>query len=123
MAYGFLRQVFEIFENYETPIDMITTSEVAVSLTVDNISQLDHIVSALETFGEVEVDHEMTIICIVGNSIAEDKGTVSKIFQSLNNIPVRMISYGGSRNNISILVKSALKGQALEELNQGVFGL
>ena len=123
MAYGFLRKVFEVFETYETPIDMITTSEVAISLTIDNQEHLHEIISSLEPFGEVEVDYDMSIICVVGNGVAEDRGMVSKIFSSMEEIQVRMISYGGSRNNISILVKSALKQQALEGLNKGLFGL
>jgi aspartate kinase len=123
MAYGFLRNVFEVFEKYETPIDMITTSEVAVSLTIDSTEHLFEIVSTLEPFGEVEVDYDMSIICVVGNGVAEDKGMVSRIFHSLDDIEVRMISYGGSRNNISVLVKSAYKKNALEGLNNGLFGL
>jgi aspartate kinase len=123
MAYGFLRKVFEVFETYETPIDMITTSEVAVSLTIDNQKHLHEIVSTLEPFGEVEVDYDMSIICVVGNGVAEDKGMVSKIFGCIEDTQVRMISYGGSRNNISILVKSSLKKQTLEGLNNGLFGL
>jgi aspartate kinase len=123
MAYGFLRKIFEVFESFETPIDMITTSEVAVSLTIDNQQHLHQIVSTLEPFGEVEVDYDMSIICVVGNGVAEDRGTVSKIFFCLEDTQVRMISYGGSRNNISLLVKSSLKKQALEGLNRGLFGL
>lgn len=123
MAYGFLRKVFEVFEKFETPIDMITTSEVAVSLTIDNSSHLHEIVSMLEPLGEVEVDYDLTIICVVGNLVAEDKGKVSTIFNSLSEIPIRMISYGGSRNNISLLVKSTFKQEALEALNHGLFGL
>jgi len=123
MAYGFLRKVFEVFETFETPIDMITTSEVAVSLTIDIQEHLHEIVSTLEPFGEVEVDYDMSIICVVGNGVAEDKGMVSKIFGCIEDTQVRMISYGGSRNNISILVKSSLKKQTLEGLNKGLFGL
>ena len=123
MAYGFLRNIFEIFERFETPIDMITTSEVAVSLTIDNPAHLMDIVSNLEPFGEVEVDYDMSIICVVGNGVAEDKGMVSRIFNGLEETQVRMISYGGSRNNISVLVKTSLKKEALEGLNQEIFDL
>lgn len=123
LAYGFLRKVFEIFEKYKTPIDMITTSEVAVSITVDDTSSLFDVISELEPFGEVEVDYDQTIICVVGNLVAEDRGVVSKIFKALEEIPIRMISYGGSKNNISILVGSAFKRQALIALNKGLFKL
>ncbi|HET8860249.1 aspartate kinase [Marivirga sp.] len=121
MAYGFLRRVFEIFEKYKTPIDVITTSEVAISVTIDNIYYLDSILSELRPFGEVEVDQEQSIICLVGNMVAEKPGLVSKIFASLQDVPVRMISYGGSRHNISIVVDTRYKSEALKRLNDGVF--
>ena len=121
MAYGFLRKVFEIFEKYKTPIDMITTSEVAVSLTIDNPHHLYDIVAELEYFGETEVDKEQSIICIVGNRIMEEKGVVYRIFSALQDIPVRMISYGGSKNNISVLVRSEDKKQALNALHDRLF--
>ncbi len=121
MAYGFLRRVFEIFEKYKTPIDVITTSEVAISVTIDNAYYLDSILSELRPFGEVEVDHEQSIICIVGNLVAEKPGLVGKIFSALADIPVRMISYGGSRHNISVVVDSNFKQEALKKLNEGVF--
>ncbi|MBK6265530.1 aspartate kinase [Marivirga sp. S37H4] len=121
MAYGFLRRVFEIFEKYKTPIDVITTSEVAISVTIDNVYYLDSILSELRPFGEVEVDREQSIICIVGNMVAERTGMVSKIFNALQEVPVRMISYGGSRHNISVVVDSKYKKEALKNLNAGVF--
>jgi aspartate kinase len=121
LAYGFLRNVFEIFERYRTPIDMITTSEVAVSLTVDDNTYLKEIISELEELGIVEVDKDQTIICIVGNMISEETGIARKVFNSLGNIPIRMISFGGSRNNISILVDTKFKKEALTALNDGVF--
>lgn len=121
MAYGFLRRVFEIFEKYKTPIDVITTSEVAISVTIDNIYYLDSILSELRPFGEVEVDQEQSIICLVGNMVAEKPGLVSKIFAALQDVPVRMISYGGSRHNISIVVDTQYKSEALKRLNDGVF--
>jgi len=123
MAYGFLRKVFEIFEKYKTPIDMITTSEVAVSVTIDDTSSLFDVITELEPFGEVEVDYDQTIICVVGNLVADDRGVVSKIFMALDEIPIRMISYGGSKNNISILVGSAFRRQALNALNTSLFKL
>jgi aspartate kinase len=123
LAYGFLRKVFEVFEKYRTPIDMITTSEVAISLTIDNDAQLERIVQELETFGEVMIDRQQTIVCIVGNLIAEKKGLVKKIFDALEDVPVRMISYGGSRYNVSVLIDTSYKTQALNALNTGLFGL
>ena len=123
LAYGFLRKIFEVFEKYRTPIDMITTSEVAVSLTIDSESQLMEIVKELEQFGEVTVEKGQTIICIVGNMIAEKRGIVKKIFNSLDKIPVRMISYGGSKYNVSVLIDSSYKKEALIALNEGLFDL
>jgi aspartate kinase len=121
MAYGFLRKVFEIFESYQTPIDMITTSEIAVSLTVDSTVHLDRIVAELKNYGSVEVDRNMTIICIVGNNVMTSKDSISKVFKALNDVPVRMVSYGGSRHNISILTDSAHKNEALNSLNGYLF--
>jgi aspartate kinase len=121
LAYGFLRSVFEIFERYKTPIDMITTSEVAVSLTIDQTKNLDAIVTELKEFCSVEVDSELTIVCIVGSFTAEKEGYALKIFDALKHIPIRMISYGGSENNVSVLVDSKLKKDALIALNKGLF--
>ncbi|PRY06806.1 aspartate kinase [Pontibacter ummariensis] len=121
LAYGFLRSVFEVFERYKTPIDMITTSEVAVSLTIDNARHLEEIVAELKEFGQVEVDQEQTIICVVGDFIEERSGSGLKIFQSLKDISVRMISYGGSKNNISLLINTKDKVEALTKLNEGIF--
>lgn len=121
LAYGFLRRVFEVFERYRTPIDMITTSEVAVSLTIDNDEHLDAIVSELRAFGHVEVDREQTIICIVGNFVADKPGVGIGIFEALRNIPIRMISYGGSPHNISLLIDTRYKTDALLLLNEYLF--
>lgn len=121
LAYGFLRSVFEVFERYKTPIDMITTSEVAVSLTIDNAKHLDEILAELKEFGQVEIDQDQTIICVVGDFIAERSGSGLAVFQSLQNIPLRMISYGGSKNNISVLVNTSDKIEALTKLNDGIF--
>jgi aspartate kinase len=123
LAYGFLRKVFEVFEKYKTPIDMITTSEVALSLSIDNDAALGDIVKELETFSIVSVDKDQTIICIVGNEIAAHADTLKKVFDSLSNIDVRMISYGGSLHNISVLVDAQKKKQVLQQLNTGLFGL
>ena len=123
LAYGFLRNVFEIFERYKTPIDMITTSEVAVSVTIDNDKNLDSIIKELQEFCTVEIDKDQTIVCVVGNFSADKLGYASRILDSLKNIPIRMISYGGSENNISVLVDSKYKKDALISLNKGLFGL
>lgn len=123
MAYGFLRRVFEVFEHHKTPIDMIATSEVAVSLTIDNETHLQSIEAELRKFGSIEVDHDQTIICIVGNRIMNKEGAVNEVFKSLSSIPVRMVSCGGSANNVSILIDKQYKEQALNALNEGLFGL
>ncbi len=123
MAYGFLRKVFEVFENHKTSIDMITTSEIAVSITIDNNTHLASIEAELRKFGTIEVDKDQTIICIVGNKITEQKGVLNKIFDALVDIPVRMVSCGASSNNVSILVEKQYKEKALNVLNEGLFGL
>jgi len=123
LAYGFLRKVFEIFEKYRTSIDMITTSEVAVSVTIDNDSALAPILKELEAFSSVEVDRNQSIVSVVGNQIASDPSIPKKVFESLSNVALRMISYGGSPHNISILVSGDKKNQVLQQLNQGLFGL
>jgi aspartate kinase len=121
LAYGFLRAVFEIFERYKTPIDMITTSEVAVSLTIDNTKNLEQILNELNAFCSVKVDTNLTIVCIVGNFDAAKEGYALRIFESLKNIPLRMISYGGSEHNISILIDTTQKKNTLTALNSGLF--
>jgi aspartate kinase len=123
LAYGFLRKIFEVFEKYRTSIDMITTSEVAVSLTIDDATHLADIIKELEPFGTVEIDTNQTIVSIVGNEITETKGLMQKLFTALGDIPVRMISYGGSRHNISVLIPRTNKEQTLQLLNSGLFGL
>jgi len=123
LAYGFLRKIFEVFEKYRTPIDMVTTSEVAVSLTIDNPTHLKEILKELEPFGTTEVDESQTIISVVGNEISQTVNIVKKLFESIQNIPVRMVSYGGSPHNISLLVPAAYKIQILQQLNKGMFDL
>ena len=123
LAYGFLRKVFEVFEKYRTPIDMITTSEVAVSVTIDSNVHLTEIIKELEPFGTVEVEDNQTIISVVGNEIAETPEVLKKLFDAVSSIPVRMVSYGGSRHNISLLIDSQYKKEALQLINSGVFGL
>lgn len=123
LAYGFLRKTFEVFEKYRTSIDMITTSEVAVSVTIDNPVNLKSIVKELEPFGTITVEENQTIVSVVGNEIAQTKDVLSKLFEALSAVPVSMVSYGGSKHNISILVPSGYKIQTLQLLNKGLFGL
>ena len=123
LAYGFLRKVFEVFEKYRTPIDMITTSEVAVSLTIDSDARLDDVIRELEPFGETEVTRGQTIVAIVGNEIAQTKNVLGRLFKALEPVPVRMVSYGGSPHNISLLVPEECKAETLRLLNRGLFGL
>lgn len=123
LAYGFMRKIFEVFEKYKTSVDMVTTSEVAVSVTIDHDEHLDAIIRELEPFGGVEVDRNQTIISIVGNEIAETREVLTKLFDAIHAIPVRMVSYGGSKHNVSILVPAANKQETLQLLNKGLFGL
>ena len=123
LAYGFLRKIFEVFEKHRTSIDMITTSEVGVSLTIDNDTNLTAIIQELEPFGTVEIDTNQTIVSIVGNEIMETKDVMQQLFNALKDIPIRMVSYGGSSHNISILIPKNFKEQTLQLLNVGLFGL
>jgi len=123
LAYGFLRKIFEVFEKYRTSIDMITTSEVAVSVTIDNSTNLKEIVKELEPFGTITVEQDFTIISVVGNEIAQTPEVLSRLFDSLKTVSVRMVSYGGSKHNVSLLVPFAEKNQTLQKLNSGLFGL
>lgn len=118
LAYGFLQKVFEVFAAYKTPVDMITTSEVSISLTIDNTEHLSNIVNAISRFAQVEVERNQTIVCVVGDFPASHKGYAAKVFDCLREIPIRMISYGGSPNNISFLIDSHYKVQALMLLQQ-----
>jgi len=121
LATGFLRKVFEIFEQYRTPVDMITTSEVGVSLTIDNPKHLVEIVSDLKKYGAVTVDKDMVIICVVGDLEWDNIGFQSEIINALKDIPIRMISYGGSNFNVSLLIKSSDKKHALQSLSKFLF--
>ncbi|WP_026763105.1 aspartate kinase [Sediminibacterium salmoneum] len=123
LAYGFLRKVFEVFEKYKTSIDMITTSEVAVSVTIDSDTYLNEIVRELEPFGSVDVEKGQTIVSIVGNEIAQTDHVLQKLFDSLSEVPTTMVSYGGSPHNISLLVPQTYKTKTLQLLNTGLFGL
>ncbi|MES2652652.1 MAG: aspartate kinase [Bacteroidota bacterium] len=121
LAYGFLRRIFEIFERYKTPIDMITTSEVAVSLTIDFTDNLDEIIKELHSFGSVEIDSNQSIVCVVGDFGAEKHGYAARVLDSIKHIPVRMISYGGSAYNISMLINTGDKTEALRSLHNRIF--
>ncbi|HZL77033.1 MAG TPA: aspartate kinase [Bacteroidales bacterium] len=121
MAYGFLRKVFEIFEAYRTPIDMITTSEVAVSLTIDNSQHIDQMAKDLKELGTVEIEENQTIICVVGDFRTERTGSAPEIFEALNTIPLKMISYGGSPHSMSLLIDTKNKTQALRMLSKHLF--
>lgn len=123
LAYGFLRTIFEIFEKYKTPIDMITTSEVAVSVTIDDITHLEKIVAELKQIASVEIIPKQTIICIAGYLPKNKPGYLFKVSEALKDIPVSMISYGGSDYNISVLIHEKHKKQALEQLNKVLFNL
>ncbi len=121
LAYGFLRKVFEIFETYKTSIDMVCTSEVGVSLTIDNTSRLYDIENELKKYGTVTVEHDMCIICVVGDLRPENCGFETLACGALRDIPVRMISYGGSNHNISFVVKAEDKQRTMQALTDTLF--
>lgn len=121
-AYGFVKRVFDIFDKYKTPVDMITTSEVSVAVTIDNSEHLEAITEELSQFADLEEhDRNQTIICVVGQFFADKSGVAFRILEALRDIPVRMISYGASEHNVSILVDTKDKNQALEILNENLF--
>ena len=121
LATGFLRKVFETFENYQTPIDMVTTSEVGVSVTIDNRKHLEEIVDDLKKYGTVTVDEDMVIVCVVGDLEWDNIGFEACIVQAMKDVPVRMISYGGSNYNVSLLIKASDKQRALQALSDHLF--
>ena len=121
-AHGFLKKVFEIFETYQTSIDMITTSEVAVSLTIDDDKNLDKILVELDKIASIEVDKNQSIVCLVGHTVVNHQDTF-ELFQILQDVKIRMISYGGSNNNISLLIDSSDKINTLQKLNNYLFEL
>lgn len=123
LAYGFLRKIFEVFEKYRTSIDMITTSEVAVSVTIDNTQFLDEIAKELQPLGELEVINQQSIVSVVGNKLTQNSNLMMRMFDALKDIPVNMVSYGGSLHNVSILVHTSHKNETLIALNKGLFGL
>lgn len=121
LAYGFLRKVFEIFESYKTSIDMICTSEVGVSVSIDDDRKLDDIVAELQKYGTITVDRNMCIICVVGDLNWENTGFEARAMEAMKDIPVRMVSYGGSNYNISFLVREEDKARALRSLSASIF--
>lgn len=121
LATGFLRKVFEIFESYQTPIDMIATSEVGVSMSIDNVEHLNAIVDELKKYGTVTVDEDMCIVCVVGDLDWSNLGFETLVLEAMKDIPVRMISYGGSNYNISFLIREADKQKALQNLSNVLF--
>ena len=121
MASGFLRKVFEIFESYKTPIDMICTSEVGVSVTIDNTSHLSEILNELKKYGTVSVDCNMCIVCVVGDLEWSNIGYEALATDAMKDIPVRMVSYGGSNYNISYLIREEDKKRALQSLSKTLF--
>ncbi|MCY7358379.1 MAG: aspartate kinase [Rudanella sp.] len=121
-AYGFLRRIFEIFEKYKTPVDMLATSEVSVSVTIDNTDNLAAIQAELGQFCDLEEpDYDQSIVCIVGNFSADHPGIALRVLKAMEGIPIRMISYGGTENNISLLILGKHKAEALNALNEGLF--
>jgi aspartate kinase len=121
LAYGFLRKVFEIFESYQTPIDMVCTSEVGVSVSIDNTNHLDEILDVLKKYGTVTIDRNMCIICVVGDLEWENVGFEARALDAMRDIPVRMISFGGSNYNISFLIRECDKKKALQLLSDTLF--
>ncbi len=121
LAHGFLRKVFEIFESYQTPIDMVCTSEVGVSMSIDNTKHLNEILNDLKKYGTVTVDYNMCIVCVVGDLEWENVGFEAKALDAMREIPVRMISFGGSNYNISFLVREEDKIRALQSLSNQLF--
>ena len=121
LATGFLRKVFEIFESYQTPIDMVATSEVGISMSIDDDSHINEIVNELKKYGTVTVDSSMCIVCVVGDLDWNNVGFETLATDAMKNIPVRMISYGGSNYNISFLIKESDKQRALQNLSNVLF--
>jgi aspartate kinase len=122
MAHGFLRRIFEVFDRHQTPVDMVSTSEVSVSLTIDNTQQLPAIVAALSEFAEVTVDHDQAIVCLVGDNLRHTPGVAGRMFQAVREVNIRMISQGASRRNVSFVVDGAGLLPAVAALHEAFFG-
>ncbi|HEY4612541.1 MAG TPA: lysine-sensitive aspartokinase 3, partial [Bacteroidota bacterium] len=121
MAYGFLESIFSVFSKHKTPVDLVSTSEVAVSLTIDNTSRLDHIVTELEEFAEVTVYEKKAIVCIVGESMHATAGVADRIFRALGNINAMMISQGASEINMSLVINDSDMTEAVRRLHAEFF--
>lgn len=121
LATGFMRKVFETFENHRTPIDVVTTSEVGVSVTIDSTKHLEEIVDDLKKYGTVTVDRDLVIVCVVGDLEWDNVGFEARIIHALKDIPIRMISYGGSNYNVSLIIKASDKQRALQALSDHLF--
>jgi aspartate kinase len=121
MAHGFLRRIFEVFDRYETPVDMLATSEVSVSLTIDNAQSLAAIRAEIETFADVTVEDGQSIVCMVGENIGQSRSVAARAFSALNGIKTRMISQGASQLNLSLVVNAADVTKAVESLHQEFF--
>ena len=122
MAYGFLRQVFEVFEQFRTAVDVVTTSEVSISLTVDDRRNLDAIVTALGAFGEVSVEHEMALVCAVGDRLRAEPEIAARVVTVLEEVPLRMISQAAARRNITVIMRQADLSHAMHRLHEEFFG-
>jgi aspartate kinase len=122
LAYGFLRRIFEIFEKHQTPVDLIATSEVSVSVTIDNPSAIDRIARELSEIGTVGVETEKSIVCLVGQDLWKDTVFLSRVFRSLHAVPVRMISLGASDINLSLVVPEASTEDSVRRLHAEFFG-
>jgi aspartate kinase len=121
MAYGFLRRVFEVFERFTTAVDVVTTSEVSVSVTVDDRRHLHAIVGALEEFAEVSVEHEMALLCAVGDRLRNEPAIAAKVVSVLEEVPLRMISQAASRRNITVILRQADLSHAMHRLHEEFF--
>jgi aspartate kinase len=121
MAYGFLRQVFEVFERFRTAVDVVTTSEVSVSVTVDDRRNLDAIVSALKAFGEVSVESEMALVCAVGDRLRAEPEIAARVVTVLEEVPLRMISQAAARRNITVIMRQADLTHAMQRLHEEFF--
>jgi aspartate kinase len=121
MAYGFLRRVFEVFERFRTAVDVVTTSEVSVSVTVDDRRNLEAIVDALSEIGEVSVEHEMALVCAVGDRLRHEPAIGARVVAVLEEVPLRMISQAAARRNITVILRQADLPQAMQRLHQELF--
>jgi aspartate kinase len=122
MAHGFLRRLFEVFERFRTPVDVVTTSEVSVSVTVDNPRRLDDIVNNLRNFAEVSVERDMAIVCVVGENLRADPTLFGQAVMSLERIPLRLVSQAGSRRNITFVLRDSDVPAAMSRLHDQFFG-